>query len=182
MPKYWGKQIFSHGVSPKWVKSRRRKMKRKKVGENNGQLRFVRHHGWRTQAAWKIGNHIWNSNVISLLFLRCNRSIPKRDFCNFLSPWNLFGQITKLITYQEEPTRSGLDIFKKKKKNFQILTDNSLKVAKITPQNRFPHIYEIFDITSLNETCCFLNMPSENRKKMGVKLQERKSLPGYVDS
>ena len=22
----------------------------KKVGENNGQLRFVRHHGWRTQA------------------------------------------------------------------------------------------------------------------------------------
>ena len=29
MPKYWGKQ---------------------KVGENNGQLRFVRHHGWRTQA------------------------------------------------------------------------------------------------------------------------------------
>ena len=24
--------------------------KKKKVGENNGQLRFVRHHGWHTQA------------------------------------------------------------------------------------------------------------------------------------
>ena len=24
--------------------------KKKKVGENNGQLRFVRHRGWRTQA------------------------------------------------------------------------------------------------------------------------------------
>ena len=26
------------------------KKKKKKVGENNGQLRFFRHHGWRTQA------------------------------------------------------------------------------------------------------------------------------------
>ena len=43
--------VSATGVSPKWVKSRRRRRKeRKKVGENNGQLRFVRHHGWRTQA------------------------------------------------------------------------------------------------------------------------------------
>ena len=28
----------------------RKKKKKKKVGENNGQLRFVRHHVWRTQA------------------------------------------------------------------------------------------------------------------------------------
>ena len=45
----------------RWVKSRRRrkrkkkkkkkkKEKKKKVGENNGQLRFVRHRVWRTQA------------------------------------------------------------------------------------------------------------------------------------
>ena len=27
-----------------------KRKKKKKVGENNGQLRFVRHHGWRTQA------------------------------------------------------------------------------------------------------------------------------------
>ena len=27
-----------------------KKKKKKKVGENNGQLRFVRHHVWRTQA------------------------------------------------------------------------------------------------------------------------------------
>ena len=36
------------------MKSRRQRKKKKKkknkVGENNGQLRFVRHHGWRTQA------------------------------------------------------------------------------------------------------------------------------------
>ena len=31
-------------------RKRRRKKRRKKVGENNGQLRFVRHHGWHTQA------------------------------------------------------------------------------------------------------------------------------------
>ena len=37
MPKYWGKQIFT----------------------NNGQLRLVRHHGWRTQATWtKINEYI----------------------------------------------------------------------------------------------------------------------------
>ena len=29
---------------------KKEKKKKKKVGENNGQLRFVRHHGWRTQA------------------------------------------------------------------------------------------------------------------------------------
>ena len=28
----------------------KRRRKKKKVGENNGQLCFVRHHGWRTQA------------------------------------------------------------------------------------------------------------------------------------
>ena len=45
MPKYWGKQIFTHGDSPKWVKSKRRrererKKERPKVGHNNGQLRI----------------------------------------------------------------------------------------------------------------------------------------------
>ena len=60
MPKYWGKQIFTHGRFPKWVKRRRKKeeeekkkkkkKKKKKEGENNGQLCFVRHHVWRTQA------------------------------------------------------------------------------------------------------------------------------------
>ena len=44
-----GNKFSAEGVSPKWVKSRRRRRK-KKVGENNGQLRFVRHHVWRTQA------------------------------------------------------------------------------------------------------------------------------------
>ena len=30
----------------------KKEKKKKKVGENNRQLRFVRHHGWRTQDAW----------------------------------------------------------------------------------------------------------------------------------
>ena len=45
MPKYWGKQSFSLGSFPKWVKSKRHKRKRKKkrvkIGMNNGQLRFA---------------------------------------------------------------------------------------------------------------------------------------------
>ena len=47
-----GNKFSVTGVSPKWVKIRRRKKKKKKkkVGENNGELRFVCHHGWRTQA------------------------------------------------------------------------------------------------------------------------------------
>ena len=55
MPKYGRNKSSAKGVSPKRVKSRRRRKRRKgikkkkKVGENNGQLRFVR--GWRTQAA-----------------------------------------------------------------------------------------------------------------------------------
>ena len=56
MPKYWRKQIFTHGRFPevgekqKAQKERKKKERKKKVGENNGQLRFVRHHVWRTQA------------------------------------------------------------------------------------------------------------------------------------
>ena len=51
MPKYWGKHIFRHGSFPKWVKSRsRRRRKRFFFCENNGQLCFLRHHRWRTQA------------------------------------------------------------------------------------------------------------------------------------
>ena len=39
-------------------KKKKKEEKKKKVGENNGQLRFVRHHGWRTQAFpdQKVGN------------------------------------------------------------------------------------------------------------------------------
>ena len=43
MPKYWGKQNFSHGsfleVGEK-QKAQKKKKKKNKVGENNGQLRF----------------------------------------------------------------------------------------------------------------------------------------------
>ena len=44
------------GVSPKWVKSKRRREKIKRRlndGENNGQATHgARRHAWRTQAAW----------------------------------------------------------------------------------------------------------------------------------
>ena len=42
------------GVSPKWVKSRRRREKEKlNDGNNNGQATHgARKHAWRTQAAW----------------------------------------------------------------------------------------------------------------------------------
>ena len=53
MPKYWGKQIFAHGRFPEWVKSKRRREKRKKdwtMVITMAKLRMV--HAWRTQAAW----------------------------------------------------------------------------------------------------------------------------------
>ena len=53
MPKYWGKQIFTHGRFPEVgekQKAERRKKRERKIGETNGQLRFVRNHVWRTQA------------------------------------------------------------------------------------------------------------------------------------
>ena len=49
------------GVSPKWVKSKKRRKKREKErekerlndGDNNGQATHgARKHAWRTQAAW----------------------------------------------------------------------------------------------------------------------------------
>ena len=58
MPKYCGKQIFSPWSFPEVgekqksynKKKKKKRKKKKKVRENNGQLRFVPHHVWRTQA------------------------------------------------------------------------------------------------------------------------------------
>ena len=45
MPKYWGKQIFTHGSFPqvgqKQKKEKEKKEERTKVGNNNGQLRIA---------------------------------------------------------------------------------------------------------------------------------------------
>ena len=49
MPKYWGKQIFTHGRFPevgqkqKTEKRKKKKERRAKVGNNNGQLRIALH-------------------------------------------------------------------------------------------------------------------------------------------
>ena len=63
MPKYWGKQIFTHGVSPKWVKSKRRREKREEErlndGNNNGQLRIANAiTGGARKAAWANSQYI----------------------------------------------------------------------------------------------------------------------------
>ena len=50
MPKYSAKQIFSHWSFPEVDEKQKAEKKKKKKRENNGQLRFVRHHGWRKQA------------------------------------------------------------------------------------------------------------------------------------
>ena len=50
MPKYWEKQILSHGSFPEVGEKQKAKKKKKEEGENNGQLRFIRHSVWRTQA------------------------------------------------------------------------------------------------------------------------------------
>ena len=59
MPKYWGKQIFTHGRFPRSgskAKDGDRKKERKKRpndGNNNGQaMHGARKLAWRTQAAW----------------------------------------------------------------------------------------------------------------------------------
>ena len=58
MPKYWGKQIFTHGrfheVSQKQKTEREEKRRRRlNDGDNNGQATHgARKHAWRTQAAW----------------------------------------------------------------------------------------------------------------------------------
>ena len=56
MPKYLGKQIFTHGRFPEVdqkQKTEKTNKKRAKVGDNNGQASHgARKHAWRTQAAW----------------------------------------------------------------------------------------------------------------------------------
>ena len=51
MPKYWGKQIFTHGSYPEV--GQKQKTERLNDGNNNGQAsNGALKHAWRTQAAW----------------------------------------------------------------------------------------------------------------------------------
>ena len=60
MQKYWGKQIFAHGIFPEVGQKQKTERKRKKRekkrpndGNNNGQATHgARKNAWRTQAAW----------------------------------------------------------------------------------------------------------------------------------
>ena len=64
MPKYWGKQIFTHGrfleVGQK-QKTEKKKERKKRLndGNNNGQAtNGARKHAWRTQAAWAKNSYL----------------------------------------------------------------------------------------------------------------------------
>ena len=55
MPKYWGKQIFAHGIFPEVGQKQKteRKRRRAKVGNNNGPLRIANAtSGGARKAAW----------------------------------------------------------------------------------------------------------------------------------
>ena len=58
------------GVSPKWVKSKRRRRgerERLNDGDNNGQATHgARKHTWRMQAAWANVFHIQGFNLIQI--------------------------------------------------------------------------------------------------------------------
>ena len=75
MPKYWGKQIFTHGSFPKVdqkqkTERKRREKKRERLndGNNNGQaIHGARKHAWRKQAAWaKIFVWLWARSLYSV--------------------------------------------------------------------------------------------------------------------
>ena len=80
-----GKQIFSHGIFSeaegvdKKKRKKKKKERKKKVGENNGQLCFIRHHGWRTQARLDQNNVFHDVTVIipvwSALIFYCARKL-----------------------------------------------------------------------------------------------------------
>ena len=62
MPKYWGKQNLSSGVSPKWGKSNRhiereKKEREKSESDYNGQLWLAVHHRMVTGLVWQIAGH-----------------------------------------------------------------------------------------------------------------------------
>ena len=53
MPKYWGKQIFTHGRFPEVGQKQKTERERLNDGNNNGQATHgARKHAWRKQAAW----------------------------------------------------------------------------------------------------------------------------------
>ena len=68
MPKYWGGNYFAHGSFPevgqKQKTEKKKKRKRPKVGDNNGQaMHGARKHAWRTQAAWAKRPKVCNNNI-----------------------------------------------------------------------------------------------------------------------
>ena len=50
MRKYWVTNYFAHGRFLEVGQKQKTEKKKKKVGENNGQLHFVLHHEWHMQA------------------------------------------------------------------------------------------------------------------------------------
>ena len=72
------------GDSPKWVKSKKRRKRKKrrglKDGDNNGQATHgARKHAWRTQAAW--ANKVQNMFICLLTCLMRKPDNPDHE-CN----------------------------------------------------------------------------------------------------
>ena len=76
MPKYWGKQIFAHGIFPEMgqkqktekKKKEERKKERLNDGNNNGQATHgASKHAWRTQAAWANCYRRWTGSACYLI-------------------------------------------------------------------------------------------------------------------
>ena len=85
------------GWKAEGVERKRKKKKKKikkKVGENNGQLRFVRHHRWWTQAAWT------NSFINSCGARKMPR--PKLDSLILIIFNVLYTMIVKIQTFQKK--------------------------------------------------------------------------------
>ena len=80
MPKYWGKQIFTHARFPEVgqkQKTERKREKKKDDGNNNGQaMHGAPKHAWRTQAAW----------AKKVKFLDIYLDLEKEEYGHFRKP------------------------------------------------------------------------------------------------
>ena len=68
MPKYWGKQIFTHGrfpeVGQKQTTEREKEEERLNDGDNNGQATHgARKHAWHSQDAWAKKFNLTNISI-----------------------------------------------------------------------------------------------------------------------
>ena len=95
MPKYWGKQSFTHRSFPEVglkQKTEREKRKKKRLnnGDNNGQaMHGARKHEWCTQAAW--ANRTFIPYIIFLVTLQVSCHMQIILLSKFQTIYNISG-------------------------------------------------------------------------------------------